>query len=74
VTAPTPGQAFHASLTSSQAGRFPGYEVRRYECLLDRFSRGSDGYRARLSGVVLAREYRDAGLPVPDRLSHLEGK
>jgi hypothetical protein len=42
--------------------------------LLGEFGRGSDGYRARLSGTVLAREYRDAGLPVPDRLSHLEGK
>jgi hypothetical protein len=42
--------------------------------LLGEFGRGSDGYRARLSGVVLAREYHDAGLQVPDRLAHLEGQ
>ena len=46
----------------------------RYQQLLDRFGRSSDGYHARLSGVVLMREYRDAGLPVPARLEHLAGQ
>lgn len=44
----------------------------RLAAVLDKFTRGSDGYRARLSGLVLKREYRGAGLPVPDRLSYLE--
>lgn len=42
--------------------------------LLDMLGRGSAGYTLRLSGVTVAREYRDAGLPVPARLGHLEGQ
>jgi uncharacterized protein (DUF4415 family) len=38
------------------------------------FHNGGDGYRARVSGVRLVREYKRATLPVPDRLRHLEGQ
>jgi hypothetical protein len=42
--------------------------------ILAGFKRGSDGYRARLSGVNLMRAYEAIGRPVPDRLRHLEGQ
>lgn len=42
--------------------------------VLDAFTRGSDGYRARLSGVTLMRAYKAIGRPAPDRLKHLEGQ
>lgn len=42
--------------------------------VLDLFTRGSDGYRARISGVNLMRAYKAIGRPVPDRLKHLEGQ
>lgn len=41
---------------------------------LGRFFRGSAGWDARVSGLVLARAYRDAGLPLPGSLSHLAGQ
>jgi hypothetical protein len=41
---------------------------------LGRFFRGSAGWDARVSGVVLARAYRDANLPVREDLSHLAGQ
>lgn len=44
----------------------------RYRLLLDKFFRSATGYDVRLSGVSLMGEYRNAGLPVPERLSHLE--
>jgi hypothetical protein len=40
----------------------------RYGNLLDRFAKGPAGWNARISQVHLAREYRDAGLQVPDGL------
>jgi hypothetical protein len=37
VTVQTPGQALHASLTASQAGRFEGYEAVPWDDLADEF-------------------------------------
>lgn len=37
MTGVTPGQAFHASLTSAQAGRYPGYEAAPWDDLEDTF-------------------------------------
>lgn len=37
MTGLTPGQAFHASLTASQAGRFEGYEAVPWDDLADEF-------------------------------------
>jgi hypothetical protein len=41
--------------------------------VLDCFKRASDGWRGRISGVVLMRAYRAIG-PVPPELKHLEGQ
>lgn len=38
------------------------------------FGNNGSGHYARVSGLVLARAYRDAGLPLPDSLSHLAGQ
>jgi len=35
---------------------------------------GSSGRYARVSGTVLAREYKRAGVPLPDDLKHLDGQ
>lgn len=42
--------------------------------VLDWFHGTGSGYTARISGVRLAREYTRAGIPVPERLRHLEGQ
>lgn len=42
--------------------------------ILAEFKRGSDGYRARLSGVNLMRAYKAIGRPLPDCLRHMEGQ
>lgn len=42
--------------------------------LLDMFHGTDSGQTLRLSGVRLTRMYASAGMPVPDRLSHLAGQ
>lgn len=41
--------------------------------VLDCFKRASDGWRGRVSAVILARAYAAIG-PVPDYLKHVEGQ
>lgn len=41
--------------------------------VLDCFTKASDGWRGRVSAVVLARAYAATG-PVPDYLKHVEGR
>jgi hypothetical protein len=42
--------------------------------VLDWFAHNGSGYTARISGVRLARQYKRGGIPLPERLSHLEGQ
>lgn len=46
----------------------------RHAAVLGKFTSNGSGYTARMSGVVLARCYADANLPVRDDLSHLAGQ
>jgi hypothetical protein len=67
------GRQAWAAVAAARDAELAGLR-KRHEQLLDSFAPASDGFRARLSGVILGREYRDAGLPVPDRLAHLKSQ
>lgn len=65
---PQPAPALAAAMAETRKVRG------QFAAFLDMLHHNGSGYTLRLSGVRLAREYTAAGIPLPERLSHLKGQ